>query len=143
MGIFYNPPPPPTANNAGTPPERHVPIGTQGNQPPRYTTALMVAAVLASWPADLEPRLSRPNDQRQKIAPLTLTYGQQPVPAGPITVPEYTQLVASWPPDLEPRLGRPNEQQQKIAPLTLAYGNQPPRWRPDRQVAAAAAWTPD
>src|SRR6185369_4292713 len=61
MGIFYNPPPPPTANNAGTPPEPHVPIGTQGNQPPRRTTALMMAVVLMSWPQDLEPRLARPH----------------------------------------------------------------------------------
>jgi hypothetical protein len=125
MGIFYNAPPPPTASNAGTPPEPHVPIATRGSQPPRYTTALMLVAVLASWPQDLEPRLQRPNDlQRTKIAPLTLTYGQQP--------PRYSvaslmnAAVAAWPPDLEPRLGRPNNQQQQIAPLTLKYGQQPP-----------------
>lgn len=145
MGIFYNPPPPPTANNAGTPPEPHVPIGTQGNQPPRYTTALMLVAVLAGWPADLEPRLARPNDQQKtKIAPLTLTYGQQPQPQGPLTNAEYTQLVTSWPPDLEPRLARPNEQQQKIAALTLTYGQQPPRFSVvSRMVAAVGAWPVD
>ncbi len=125
MGIFYNPPPPPTANNAGTPPEPHVRIGTQGNQPPRRTTALMMAVVLMSWPQDLEPRLARPNDQRQKIAPLTLTYGRQPPPSGPVTVLEYAQLVGSWPTDVGPLIPRPNDQRQKIAPLTLVYGSPP------------------
>src|SRR3954471_15745749 len=107
MGIFYNPPQPPTANNAGTPPEPHAPIGNQGSQPPRYSTVLMMAAVLASWPQDLEPRLHQKNTQQNKIAPLTLTYGQQP--------PRYSiasQMAVignAWPPDLEPRLGKPND----------------------------------
>lgn len=124
MGIYYNPPPP-AGRTLVTPPEPHVPIGTQGSQPPRYTTAVMLVAVLASWPQSLEPRLTRPNEQQQKIAPLTLTYGQQPNPQGPITAVEYAAVVASWPPDLEPRLWRPNSLQQTIAPLTLTYGTQP------------------
>ena len=41
MGIFYHPPPP-AGRTAVTPPEPHVPIGTQGSQPPRYKTALML-----------------------------------------------------------------------------------------------------
>lgn len=143
MGIFYHPPQPPTGSTAATPPLPHDPIPKQGDPPPRYTTALMLVAVLASWPADLEPRLTRPNDQQQKIAPLTLRYGQQPTPQGPLAIVEYGQLVASWPADLEPRLGRPNDQQQKIAPLTLVYGSSPPPWRMDRQVSAAASWAPD
>jgi hypothetical protein len=125
MGIFYNPPPPPTANNAGTPPEPHVPIGTQGAQPPRYRVTMMMVAVLASWPQDLEPRLTKPNDQQTKIAPLTLAYGQQPPRFSIATRMEV--IGNAWPLDLEPRLGRPNEQQQKIAPLTLTYGQQPQR----------------
>lgn len=125
MGIFYNPPQPPTANNAGTPPEPHVPVGTQGNPPPRYSTALMLVAVLASWPADLEPRLSKPNNQQQRIAPLTLTYGQQPPVTGTATATEYALIAGAWPADLEPRLSAPNNLRQKIAPLTLRYGDPP------------------
>jgi hypothetical protein len=96
MGIFYNPPQPPTANNAGTPPEPHAPIGTQGSQPPRYSTVLMMAAVLASWPADLEPRLHQQNAQQNKIAPLTLTYGQQPPQRAPLAVLNQSTILATW-----------------------------------------------
>lgn len=95
MGIYYNPPPP-AGRTAVTPPEPHVPIGTQGNPPPRYSTALMLVAVLASWPVDLEPRLARPNEQRVKIAPLTLTYGAQPVPQAPIAAQRWAPIVAAW-----------------------------------------------
>src|SRR6185295_16431127 len=123
MGIFYHPPQPPTANTAGTPPEPHVPIGTQGAQPPRYTTAVMMVAVLASWPADLEPRLARPNNQQQRIAPLTLTYGSQPTPTAALNTSEF-QAISAWPQDLEPRLGKPNAQRQIITPRN--YGDQPP-----------------
>lgn len=126
MGIFYNPPPPPTGSNAATPPEPHVPIAPQGQQPPRYSTALMLVAVLASWPQPLEPRLAKPNDQQQKVAPLTLPYGQQPPNVGTLAQTEYAVLVGQWPLDLEPRLGPPNNRQQTIAPLTLAYGSSPP-----------------
>lgn len=144
MGIFYTPPPP-AGRTAVTPPEPHVPIGTQGNPPPRYTTALMLVAVLASWPLDLEPRLSRPNDQQQKIAPLTLTYGQQPPRVGTSRPTFAATIAAAWPLDLEPRLSRPNDQQQKIAPLTLPYGAQPPpsvTIRPPNWPPLVAAWTP-
>jgi hypothetical protein len=96
MGIFYNPPQPPTASNAGTPPEPHAPIGTQGSQPPRYSTVLMLTAVLASWPADLEPRLHQKNTQQNKIAPLTLTYGAQPTPQPPLSTVELAQIVGTW-----------------------------------------------
>jgi hypothetical protein len=95
MGIFYNPPPPPTGSTAATPPDRHVPIGTQGSQPPRFSSAIMLVAVLASWPQDLEPRLTRPNDQQQKIAPLTLPYGQQPANVGTSIASEYTLIAAN------------------------------------------------
>src|SRR5947208_35731 len=98
MGIFYNPPPP-AGRTAVTPPEPHVPIGTQGQQPPRYSTALMLVAVLASWPQPLEPRLSKPNDQQQKFAPLTLTYGQQPPRVGTALPTFYETLIGQWPLD--------------------------------------------
>lgn len=129
MGIFYNPPQPPTANNAGTPPEPHIPIGAQGTSvPPSRARAFAVtmAILVAAWPADLEPRLTRPNDQQTKIAPLTLAYGQQPRPQPFLTTVELHQIVASWPTDVGPLLARPNAEQQKIAPLTRTYGAQPP-----------------
>src|SRR4051794_8325204 len=112
MGIFYNPPQPPTANNAGTPPEPHAPIGNQGTSvPPSRAKAFAVtmAVLVAAWPTDLEPRLQRPSDQQTKTAPLTLAYGQQP-PKFSIAA-RMAQAVAAWPPDLEPRLGFPNERQ--------------------------------
>jgi hypothetical protein len=55
-----------------------------------------MAIVLASWPAALEPRLHQQNVAPPKIAPLTLTYGQQPPINGPITPGEYAQLRLSW-----------------------------------------------
>jgi hypothetical protein len=125
MGWFYPPPPASQGASSSTPPLPHDPIPAQGTSPPplrQAALAVTMVAVLASWPSDLEPRLQRPNAQRTSIAPLTLTYGQQP--------PRYSiagqmaQIAGIWPTDLEPRLTRPNEQQQKIAPLTLAYGNQ-------------------
>jgi hypothetical protein len=126
MGIFYNPPPPPTASTAGTLPEPHVPIGTQGSEPPRRSIALLMVAVLASWPQDLEPRLGKPNNERTTIAPLTLTYGQQPPLVGTSVPADYELVLASWPPDLEPRFSWPNHVRQTIAPLTLPRGDPPP-----------------
>jgi hypothetical protein len=126
MGIFYNPPPPPTASTAGTSPEPHVPIGTQGSEPPRRSIALLMVAVLASWPQDLEPRLGKPNNERTTIAPLTLTYGQQPPLVGTSVPADYELVLASWPQDLEPRFSRPNHVRQTIAPLTLPRGDPPP-----------------
>jgi hypothetical protein len=108
MGIFYNPPLPPTANNAGTPPEPHVPIGNQGTSvPPRRAIAFAatMAILVSSWPADLEPRLQRPNDQQTKIAPLTLRYGSQPPQIPALAIQELTpdrRLVAG---DLERAAG--------------------------------------
>lgn len=124
MGVYYQPPQPPTAS--GTPPEPHVPIGTQGSAPPRRTIAVLMLAVLASWPADLEPRLGKPNERQQQIAPLTLTYGQQPARIGTSPQTRYETAVGSWPLDLEPRLDLPNNRRQTIAPLTLRYGDTPP-----------------
>lgn len=127
MGIYYNPPQPPMASNAGTPPEPHAPIPSQGNQPPfrQVAAAVMMASVLAAWPADAEPRLQFPNNQQRKIAPLTLAFEPQPPQIG---TSQATQRViyASWPSDLEPRLSLPNNRQVSIAPLTFTYGSQPP-----------------
>jgi hypothetical protein len=51
---------------------------------------------LQSWPADLEPRLGRPNAERVKIAPLTLTYGNPPTPHGPLSPTLLRILTGSW-----------------------------------------------
>lgn len=140
MGIFYNPPQPPTANNAGTPREPHVPVGTQGTLPPRFSNAVMLAVVLASWPASLEPRLQAPNNTQQKIAPFTLSYGDQPPLVGVSAANRYVR--ASWPEALEPRLSFPNNRQNAIAPLTLTYGAQPPvvGTAPIVEQTIVAAW---
>jgi hypothetical protein len=128
MGNFYNPQPPSQGPSNSTLPLPHDPIPAQGDQPPRRQVGivLVMAAVLAAWPPDLEPRLHRPNDQRQKIAPLTPIYGQQPPIIGTIPTTQDAQIIGSWPFDLEPRLGQPNNRQQSIAPLTLTYGTSPP-----------------
>lgn len=108
MGNFYNPPLPSQGNSNSTLPLPHDPIPAQGTSPPplrQAALAVTMMAVLASWPADLEPRLQAPNNQQNKIAPLTLTYGQVPKPQPFLTNVELQLLVASWPPDapLPPR----------------------------------------
>lgn len=60
---------------------------------------------LTSWPADLEPRLGRPNNQQQKIAPLTLTYGTSPQPRGFLSALVLRLLTGEWPLDYPPRMG--------------------------------------
>jgi hypothetical protein len=50
------------------------------------------------WPLDLEPRLGRPNDQRVRIAPLTLVYGNTPAPHGPLSPTLLSILARSWQP---------------------------------------------
>lgn len=86
MGIFYHPPPhvqPGPVNS--TPPIPHVAIQAQGDQPPRrqVASAMMMVAVLASWPTDLEPRLQSPNNSRVQSA--------QNIPAPPVTFVPYTR----------------------------------------------------
>lgn len=125
MGIFQPTPLPPIVSSSGTLPLPHSPVGNQGDQPPRRSIAGLMA-IVAMWPVATGPTLERPNLDRVKIAPLTLAYGTQPVPSGPLSVTQYTNLVASRPPDREPVLGVPNGQQVKIAPLTLIYGQQTP-----------------
>lgn len=81
--------------------------------------------------------------RRINIAPLTLRYGSQPIPRGPIILPIARDIFDSWPADLEPRLGKPNAEQVHIVPLTLAYGNQPtPRLLTD-YTKLVALWTQD
>lgn len=125
MGIFQHTPLPPIVSSASTPPLPHDPIPAQGDQPPRRSIAAFMAAVVASWPLAVGPILDRPNQEQVKIAPLTLVYGAQPIPVGPVSVARYHQLSTSWPPDLDPTLKAPAYPTIKIAPLTLVYGAQP------------------
>lgn len=86
MGHFYNPHQPSQGPTNSTPPIPHATIPPQGDQPPRRqaATAMMMVAVLASWPADLEPRLQPPNNQRVQSA--------QNIPPPPVvTVVPYTR----------------------------------------------------
>lgn len=110
MGNFYNPPPFTQGAVNSTLPVPHDPIPAQGDQPPRLQTAAVLAmmAVLASWPADLEPRLARPNDQRVTIAPLTLSYGAAPQPQSGISVTELAQIVSTWVPAWTPPRALPS-----------------------------------
>jgi hypothetical protein len=136
MGLFSVPPPIATQGPVNsTPPIPHSPIGTQGDQPPRRQVAAVLAmvSVLASWPADLEPRLARPNDQQQKIAPLTVTYGTAPLPAPFLMPVELRQIVESWTPEA-PRAQGPirSTAWATILPAPAPYTTQP--------VAVRAAW---
>jgi hypothetical protein len=84
---------------------------------------LLVGLVLA-WPAENTP-LPQPPPQRSYLAPLSLTYGQQPPSQGPLSVEDYLAIRGTWAEDKEP----PPPQlpaRRFIAPLTLAYGSQPP-----------------
>lgn len=103
MAFFYNPPPPPpTASYAPPVPHRAQP--TAGNEPPRrqVQSALAMVAVLASWPASLEPRLQAPNNQQVKIAPLTLPTGQQPAPRQAFRLPTVWWNPPTWPAQTAP-----------------------------------------
>jgi hypothetical protein len=118
------------------------PAGASASDLPFRSVAGAMALVLSvAYAAESDARLAKPNDQRVKIAPLTLTYGQAPPILGAELPSIYATIVGSWPVDLEPRLTRPNTQQQNVAPLTLATGDQPPRalflTTPDLQTISA------
>lgn len=60
---------------------------------------------ISSWPADLEPRLGRPNNEQVKIASLTLATGQPPRPHGPISALLLRLIHGEWPTEPPPRMG--------------------------------------
>lgn len=111
MSLFQTPPPPQPTQGAfsSTPPWPPAPIGTQGTAPPlrQVGGVLAMCAVLASWPADLEPVLQRPNNTHQQIAPLTLPSGSQPRPVAFVSAPNLSTIVAAWPLDYPPRQASP------------------------------------
>lgn len=136
MGVF-NPPPLVVSQGAtaSTRPIPHVPIPAQGNPPPRYSILPLIEAV-TSWPPDLEPRLGRPNADRQQIAPLTLIYGTQPIPEEPFGTIYPSILLA------------PQESAQ-IRPLMARGGlvpkpsDQPPRYSIQTLLSAIFSWPLD
>lgn len=138
MGHFYNPPPPSQGPVNSTLPIPHDPIPPQGDQPIRgqVVPVLAMVAVLASWPADLEPRLQTPNNQQNKIAPLTLTYGQQPQPTSFLPAPAFTTIVASWPLDYPPVFHPPTSAATLPPPPIVS----PPPPRSTWPVVQTAAW---
>jgi hypothetical protein len=113
----------------------------RGDSPPPVPMFAPVFQIIGrAWPLDLEPRLDSANITHGRVAPITLSYGQQP--------PRFTierrlaTVLASWPQDLEPRLCRPNDLRVGIAPLTLIYGQAPPcrSALPPAQLAAMLQW---
>ena len=73
-------------------------IGTPVNPPPiqGVTAIVMMATIVGAWPTDLEPRLQYPNNQQNKIAPLTLTYGQQPPRIFPVQPTTQLAVLPQW-----------------------------------------------
>ncbi|HEY0528944.1 MAG TPA: hypothetical protein VGD02_08945 [Gemmatimonadaceae bacterium] len=71
-----------------------------------------------------------------QVAVLTLIYGDQPVPSGPIPPAKFAGLVRSWdPPRSEPPA------LIKIVPLTFTYGDQPIGSRQaSRNLEGRGAW---
>lgn len=64
--------------------------------PPRTSVLAKMQAALAWWPpSDLEPRLGKPNNEQQKIAPLTLIAGDAPTPRPPI-VQTLLRIIKDW-----------------------------------------------
>ncbi len=89
MGHFYNPHIPAQQGPVNsTPPIPHQLPLTGGDQPQRAMRAVvgMMMVVLASWPADLEPRLTKPNNQRVQNA---ATIPPPPVQDVPYTRPRF------------------------------------------------------
>ncbi len=158
-GIYRHDPPPQQGR-------RFVPIPDQGDQPPRFSRALFMAAVLASWPTGLEYQPQRqvptvpipeqgdqPPRQSRVSALLTSWYDEnypqqrRPqiaaiLPAATVEEqPPFTRLpdsiLAAW--ELDPPLPRGLK---RIAPLTLIYGDEPPRYSPANFFAIIEKWRP-
>lgn len=72
-----------------------------------------------------------PQQGPRKIAPLTLTYGQQPPRKAALAVSALLCIQAWNPPDPQP-----TQKRVQIAPLTLTYGQQPPPQTTGRLLAS-------
>ncbi len=119
QGIYRIDPPQP--QQAGP----FVPIPVQGQQPPfiGQSLAQTMAILVAAWPTGMEPGLPQPDFHKARIAPLTLTYGQQPPPPyGMLDEDVICWVNRTWQPPDPP----PQRDLKRTAPLALVYGDQPP-----------------
>jgi hypothetical protein len=90
----------------------------------------MLIAVRSWNPPDPQP-YQRP----LTVAPLTLTYGDQPPRSSGVN---FATTIAAWtPPDPQPR-----QLPLTIAPLTFIYGDQPPRYSRVTARTIVSAWEP-
>jgi hypothetical protein len=152
MAFFY-PPPPPSQSASYAPPVPHEPQGSTGDQPPRrqVQTVLAMALVLASWPADLEPRLQAPNNQQVKNAAV--------IPPPPFVppqipyVPQFHPIIGQWTVDWAAQtihgnaavIPPPPIVQPPVpydTPLTHVYGQWLPAWPAQRAFGTAAVLPP-
>lgn len=144
MSIWYNDPQPQQRINR-LPASAFV----VGGIPPKtaVAAAIAMACVLAAHPAEGEPRRIQPFQGRSQIAPLTLTYGQQPPRIDAMPRVQAQTIRISWPEDREPRLQYKNQQPERryIVAQTLVYGQQPPIVGPLSVLEMAivrASWEP-
>jgi hypothetical protein len=124
-GFFYLDDPPQQGR-------RYVPIPAQGAQPPNTYPANTLNTILASWPTGLE---YAPYQRPLNIAPLTLTYGQQPPTRSTVNL---NNALASWVPPDPPPTQRP----LTIVPLTFTYGNPPTPTNPALFNSILSTWIP-
>lgn len=122
MSIWYSDPQP-----VQRAPRLPVAALTTGSQPPRMTVAgaIALACVVASCPAQGEPRLTQQQSNPPQIAAVIPAVVSQAPRVGTSNQTEYA-LLWSWPVEGEPRPIQPSQGRSVVAPLTLKYGQQPP-----------------
>lgn len=121
--IFYSPPAPQQ-------PPPHAPIPAQGDQPPRRSTHLLMACVLASWPTGLEHQAP----QRAATAPIPQQGDQPPRRTNALGMAAALQ---SWPTGCEYE-----PYQLPRRPAAATPGDQPPRYTTAPLYALLQSWTP-
>lgn len=129
--LSWEPPDPPPQRDL----KRSTPF-TYGDMPPKYNPAGLFQLVDSWRPPDPQP-WQRP----LTVAPLTLTYGQQPPNQSGMTDPDILNLALSiaWqPPDPLPQI----PSRRYVAPLTLTYGDTPPKFNPAGLFQLIDAWRP-
>lgn len=134
MGIWYNEwRQPPTLRTVVPQPG--------GNQPPFIgrQIAAMLAAVVAAWPQPGNPHPAQLSTRT--IAPQTLSYGQQPIPAGPITPAELASIVAQHPSAWWPAQNATPTAAIVIPPVVSPHVAPGPSSLPAIQQWPAATWS--
>lgn len=123
-------------------------------------------ALIQSWQA-----IESPQQRQRQVAPLTLTYGQQPprystainavlsaswLPSDPspqqrlVTrpIPSVVSLVPFVPYPMalvqswNPPEPMPAQRPLSLAPLTIRYGDQPPKYSPAQMLSLLSSWVP-